>query len=81
MPKLPKFTLEYNEKKDHWDLRNDKSDRLIKAFATKEKATSRGTLRKAVGIKGGSIKIQKGNGRFQEERTYPKSKDPAKSKG
>lgn len=30
---------------------------------------------------GGSLKIHKNNGRIQEERTYPKSKDPIKSKG
>jgi hypothetical protein len=30
---------------------------------------------------GGSLKIHKVNGRIQEERTYPKSKDPIKSKG
>jgi hypothetical protein len=30
---------------------------------------------------GGSLKIHKNNGGFQEERTYPRSKDPRKSKG
>lgn len=30
---------------------------------------------------GGSLKIHKNDGGFQEERTYPKSKDPRKSKG
>lgn len=30
---------------------------------------------------GGSLKIHKNAGGFQEERTYPKSKDPKKSKG
>nr|WP_321222040.1 DUF2188 domain-containing protein [uncultured Psychroserpens sp.] len=30
---------------------------------------------------GGSLKIHKNKGGFQEERTYPKSKDPIKSKG
>ena len=30
---------------------------------------------------GGSLKIHKNGGRFQEERTYPKSNDPSKSKG
>jgi hypothetical protein len=34
-----------------------------------------------MGSDGGSVKIQKENGRFQEERTYPGSKDPASSKG
>lgn len=30
---------------------------------------------------GGSLKIHKVNGRIQEERTYPKSADPRKSRG
>ena len=30
---------------------------------------------------GGSLKIHLENGRIQEERTYPKSSDPKKSKG
>lgn len=30
---------------------------------------------------GGSLKIHKINGRIQEERTYPKSNDPRKTKG
>jgi hypothetical protein len=80
MTKLPKFTLEKNEKKDTWDLRNDKTDRLVKAFDTKADATKGGVLERAVGGNG-SVKIQKENGRFQEERTYPGSKDPKKSPG
>lgn len=30
---------------------------------------------------GGSLKIHKNEGGFQEERTYPRSIDPSKSKG
>lgn len=81
MTKLPKFTLDYNEKKSQWDLTNDKTDKVVKSFDTKEKATSGGVLKKAVGSEGGSVKIQKQNGRFEEERTYPQSKDPKESKG
>ena len=81
MSKLPKFTLEYDEKTALWDLNNDKTNRTVKSFDTKEKATTGGVLEKAVGPSGGSVKIQKENGRFQEERTYPGSKDPSSSKG
>jgi hypothetical protein len=31
--------------------------------------------------KQGSVRIHKVNGRIQEERTYPRSKDPRSSKG
>lgn len=80
MSKLPKYTLEKNERKDTWDLRKDKTHDLVKSFDTKADATKGGVLEKAVGGEG-SVKIQKENGRFQEERTYPRSKDPRESKG
>lgn len=78
---LPKYTLELNEKTDRWALEKDKSSKVVKTFASKEAATAGGVLRKALGSEGGSVKIQKANGKFQEERTFPKSKDPKKSKG
>lgn len=81
MPKLPKYTLEYNEKKDEWALSNDKTDKTVKAFDTKADATERGALKRVLGTDGGSVKIQKMNGRYQEERTYPRKTDPKKSPG
>jgi len=81
MAKLPKFTLSYNEKKETWDLENDKTDKIVKRFSIKEDATAGGALEKAVGENGGSVKIQKMNGKFQEERTYPGEADPSESKG
>ncbi|MEF3691711.1 MAG: DUF2188 domain-containing protein [Candidatus Moraniibacteriota bacterium] len=81
MARLPKYTLDYNEKKDKWELENDKTDKVIKTFETKEEATAGGALRKVLGKEGGSVKIQKQDGKFQEERTFPKSKDPKSSKG
>ena len=81
MGKLPKFTLSFNEKKEAWALKNDKTERVIKTFQTKEAAIKGGVLEKAVGIDGGSIKIKKLDGKIQEERTFPPEKDPKESKG
>jgi len=81
MAKLPKYTLKYDEKKEKWALENDKTNRTIKTFNAKEKATAGGVLEKALGEDGGSVKIQKLNGKIQEERTFPPSKDPRESKG
>lgn len=81
MSTLPKYTLSFNEKRDKWDLKKDNSNKVIKSFETKDNATTAGTLRNAIGSGGGSVKIQKIDGRYQEERTYPGSKDPKKSKG
>ena len=80
MANLPKYTLEYNERKDRWDLSKDRTGEVMKSFGKKETATS-GGLRRALGTDGGSVKIQKMSGRYQEERTYPRNKDPRNSKG
>ncbi len=81
MSTLPKYTLEYNERRDTWDLRKDNTHSLIRSYETKEDATTGGILKRAVGKEGGSVKIQKENGRFQEERTYPHCRDPRRSRG
>lgn len=79
--KLPKYTLSLDKKKEDWKLENDKTDKVIKRFETKEDATAGGVLRKAVGSVGGSVKIKKMDSTYQEERTYPDKADPRKSKG
>jgi hypothetical protein len=81
MARLPKFTLSKDEKRDDWTLSNDASNKVVKRFDNKADATAGGALERAVGKDGGSVKIQKENGRFQEERTYPGSRDPKESKG
>jgi hypothetical protein len=81
MPKLPKYTLEFDENKKKWELQNDSTDKVVKTFEKKEDATKAGALRGAVGPDGGSVKIQKKSGPYQEERTYPRSRDPKKSRG
>ena len=81
MDRLPKFTLSHNDKKQRWDLKNDATDRVVRTFEHKQDATAGGVLKGAVGVGGGSVKIQKENGRFQEERTYPRGADPKSSPG
>lgn len=81
MDKLPKFTLSFDKVKNNWALENDSTNRIIKRFDTKKDATKGGVLKKASGSKGASVKIRKLNGRFQEERTYPRGRDPKSSKG
>lgn len=81
MAKLPKYTLSHDDKKKDWVLKEDGANRAKRRFEHKEDATTGGALRNAVGSAGGSVKIQKMDGRYQEERTYPRSKDPTKSPG
>ena len=81
MANLPKLTLSYDEQKGDWTLKHDLTSRTVRRFETKEDATRGGVLEKVLAQEGGSAKIQKQNGVYQEERTYPGSKDPRKSKG
>jgi Uncharacterized protein conserved in bacteria (DUF2188) len=81
MADLPHYTLSYDEKKQDWALRQDITGRTVRRFETKNEATRGEVLENAVGAAGGSVKIQKENGVYQEERTYPRSKDPRQSRG
>jgi hypothetical protein len=81
MAKLRKFTLDFNERSERWRLTNDGTDRVERTFGRKSQATAGGVLKRTLGAEGGSVKIQKENGRFQEERTYPRKRDPRSSKG
>ena len=81
MPSLPKYTLYHDEKRGDWALSEDGSGKVKSRFENKAKALAGGALRKVLGPTGGSVKIQKIDGTFQEERTYPQSKDPRRSPG
>lgn len=81
MDDLTRFTLAFDHRKDDWALRNDMTGRTVRRFETKEEATKGGVLEDAVGSQGGSVRIHKLNGLFDEERTYPRSRDPRSSKG
>lgn len=78
---LRHFTLIHDDDADKWKLVNDQTNRTVRAFETKGDATAGGVLKSALGEEGGSVKIQLENGRYEEERTYPRSADPRRSKG
>ncbi|MGJ5814467.1 DUF2188 domain-containing protein [Paludibaculum fermentans] len=81
MSNLRKFTLTHNESKDNWSLKQDETGRVVRNFETKAEAVKGGVLENVLGAAGGSVKIQKENGRIQEERTCPGSKNPRESEG
>ena len=82
MATLPKFTLSWDDKRENWKLENDKTDKVVKRFDTKDEATERGVLKKALGKEGGSVRIEyRRKSGYEEERTFPRSADPRKSKG
>ncbi|WP_370322851.1 DUF2188 domain-containing protein [Oricola sp.] len=76
---LPKFHLV--EKDDKWRLEPEGGGRAKRVFDSKAEATAGGALKDALGKHGGSVRIHKRDGEIQEERTFPRSKDPKNSPG
>ena len=62
MAKLPKATLAKNNKTENWDLKEDKTGKVLKSFPTKADATKGGAREKALGKESGSVKIKKEDG-------------------
>ncbi|RAK68712.1 DUF2188 domain-containing protein [Phenylobacterium kunshanense] len=76
---VDKYTLHKDSKSEKWRLEREGSDRAKRVFDTKSEALK--DLRGAVGPTGGSVRIRKVDNTIQEERTYPRSKDPKGSPG
>lgn len=81
MATIPKYTLDFDAKKEDWRLTNDATNRVVKRFDTKDDATKGGVLEGAIGKGGGSVKIKKLDNKYQEERTFPRKADPKRSPG
>ena len=66
-----------------WTLVNEDVTprRSVKTWPTKAAATAAGALATAVGPDGGTVRIHDQSGRFEEERTFPRSADPRRSPG
>ena len=78
---LDKFHLTHDKKADNWRLEPEGGGRAKALFDTKSEATKGGALADALGKGGGSVRIHKVDGVIQEERTFPRSKDPKGSPG
>ena len=65
-----KYTVRFDSSKEKWILEHDVSHRVLQVFDTKEDATRAGVLRKVIGPQGGSVRILRLNGAFEEERTF-----------
>ena len=77
---LHRFTLKRNKTDGGWELK-DQTGQVITTFRRKTDALAGGRLEKMLGKKGGTVRIHKQDGRFEEERTYPRSRDPRASPG
>ena len=64
---------------DGWELKKAGAERASKRSATKQELV--GALSEFFDGKTASVKIHKADGTIEEERTYPRSADPTRSKG
>lgn len=76
---LDKYTLHKDRSSEKWRLEKEGSSRATRTYETKAEALR--NLRTDVGSRGGSVRIRKTDNTIQEERTYPRSKDPRRSQG
>ncbi|MBS0233464.1 MAG: DUF2188 domain-containing protein [Proteobacteria bacterium] len=76
-PPLPRFEVAYDPQKDDWAL-TSQSGRVVKREPTKGELLDGGLGQY---ISTGTVRIHKEDGKFQEERTFPRSRDPKKSPG
>lgn len=63
----------------HWDLTKEGADRASITKSTKAEIVA--ATEDFMADKTGSVKIHLANGKIEEERTYPRSADPRRSKG
>lgn len=78
---LDKYHLTHDAKADKWRLEKEGASRATKLFDTKKEATKGGALGGALPTSGGSVRIHNQDGKIQEERTFPRDKDPKGSPG
>jgi hypothetical protein len=79
MTNLPRFTLSKDQEQGDWKLTNSKGT-VVHRWGSKEDATAGGQLEAATHGEG-SVRIEKERGGFEEERTFPRSRDPKQSPG
>ncbi|MEN5107259.1 DUF2188 domain-containing protein [Pseudomonas sp. TWI672] len=64
---------------DGWELKKAGAERASKRAATKQELV--GALADFFDGKTASVKIHRADGTIEEERTYPRSADPRRTKG
>jgi hypothetical protein len=78
LPDLRRYSLIYWERKDRWILEDDHNAREVKTFPTKGHALSGDALQRAVGPRGGIVKILRRTGHLQERRICLPTRDARK---
>jgi hypothetical protein len=81
MLNLPKYTLSHDQKKDDWALRETAPVGSRGGLTARPRQQLAECCAEPLGQVADPVKIQKMDGTFQEERTFPRSKDPKRSPG
>ena len=81
MTNVPRYTLTYDDSTRRWALEDDRTGEVCEEFESKDEAVRGGGLARAMGPEGGSVKIKDRDGRFEEERTFPRTADPRRRAG
>ena len=68
-----------NKQGNNWQLKREGATRATLTGQTKQEVIKQTS--EFMANKVGSVKIQKQNGQFQEERTYQRKNDPTDTKG
>lgn len=76
---LDKYTLHRDRSSEEWRPEKEGSGRAKLTYDTK--AEARKDLRSDIGSQGGSVRLRQTDNAIQEECTFPRSKDPCRSKG
>lgn len=74
---MDKYEIQHDGEK--WKLQREGGNRALRSADTKADIMKSGT--EYMRDHGGSLKVRGQNGQYQEERTYPRSSDPKRSKG
>jgi hypothetical protein len=77
MKKLARVEVRWNKKTDRWEVVSKEG---VRPFVTKELAVRCG-IQIAQAQQPSQLRICLMNGTYREERTYPRSRDPRRSKG
>ena len=64
-----------------YKLKKENGERASKVFETNKNEAIKFSKEFIQNQGGGSLKIHRNDGKFQEERTYPRANDPRESKG
>jgi hypothetical protein len=76
---MDSYHITFDKDKSIWQLKKEGGARSLKKAETKSGIMT--IMKDYMSNKKGSVKIHKKDGKIQEERTYPRSADPRKSKG